>query len=726
MSIYKTTLMIVALLMPICFGYSQSIKLYDVHLSLDSDSLIFSNQHLQLTFDKQSGEFANIRYKGLKTGLNLGSEKGAQVDFSIGGKLASELFNDQFVGFTYRIATDLSGVYLKKNHALYDSLGVARFLYSHVLFLKPESNIIEQSSIVQQTCSDELQSDAQLEHIRFSYSLPKLPEWDVSVPGPWFPNSFVKPGTTLLDWNEGKKVRFHSAPDAGFGLLVFANRGNNTSLGLWMDTGGEVNYIPEIKGGKDHIDILFENQRAVLFQCGLEIQSDKVMVSFEENVEDVLNNYRANATKQFPLNPVNPDWVKELAILEVYPKYFSGGFDEIKEKLIFYKDIGINAIYLMPHWEGGYSPIDFYEVNSNYGTKESLKALVDQAHQFNMKVFFDMVIHGFSSKSPMLELHPNMFVKSIDGQIARHPTWKSMSTDWANEQYLQYMENLARHHVIAYGIDGYRFDAASFKGPGWDTSVPYPAYKSGANSVEVMRRMLGAMREEKPEAMILNEIFGPAFYNVSNLAHDNQTEAPQQFLEMMERNEVTIADYKTHLTAVYKMLPEGANRVFFARNHDTSWFYHFNGYTRPFMNLEAIHAFCGIPEIFTGDHREGQANPDDDKNTWQVYSKILAMRHEYPSVIHGALDFDGVSTNSDDVFSAVRKHNNEKTFILVSFSDKPEKIALTLSGELSGNRKNNQKVQLKDLLSGHVFTVPVDNIKLEPFQVVIGTVKAQQ
>ncbi|MEJ7712336.1 MAG: hypothetical protein WKF84_21385 [Pyrinomonadaceae bacterium] len=35
-------------------------------------------------------------------------------------------------------------------------------------------------------------------------------------------------------------------------------------------------------------------------------------------------------------------------------------------------------------------------------------------------------------------------------------------------------------------------------------------------------------------------------------------------------------------------LPIGANRVFYTRNHDTSWFYHFNGYTPRFMSMEAV------------------------------------------------------------------------------------------------------------------------------------------
>src|SRR5207244_1217052 len=104
----------------------------------------------------------------------------------------------------------------------------------------------------------------------------------------------------------------------------------------------------------------------------------------------------------------------------------------------------------------------------------------------------------------------------------------------------------------------------------------YPAYRSATASPALLRRVVQAMRETKPDAVLLNEVFGPVFHGVCNLVHDNQTEAVQQFVEMLDQGQATAADYKAHLANVLDLLPPGAHRVCFGRNHDTSWFYHFN------------------------------------------------------------------------------------------------------------------------------------------------------
>ncbi|NER84471.1 MAG: hypothetical protein F6K42_34080 [Leptolyngbya sp. SIO1D8] len=439
-------------------------------------------------------------------------------------------------------------------------------------------------------------------------------------------------------------------------------------------------------------------------------------------MDEVLDLYKAFCNETYAPDALTPDWVKNMILLEVYPKYYAGGFREITERLPFYREIGFNTLYLMPHWLGGYSPIDFYTVDPAYGTKANLKKLVDKAHRLGMKVFFDMVIHGFNERSPIIESNPELFVHDTLGNITRHRTWKSMSSDWASTHYLKYMSELASHHIQEYDIDGYRLDAASYKGPGWDKNTEHPAYKSGTNAVEVMKVMLQSLRSVKPDAMILNEVFGPVFYRVSNLAHDNQTEAPQQFLEKMERGEVTIQDYKKHMQRVFAMLPDNTNRVFFARNHDTSWFYHFNSYTSAFLNLDAVHTFCAIPEVFAGDHHRSKApNPDDDPKVWDFYKKIFAIKEKIPELNTGKLLLKEVSCNNKNVFTAIRRSNDNAYLLLISFSDQPVEVNIALSPSL---QLESQSIEFTDPVSGNVFRSKIgpEGLRLGPYQILIGKV----
>ncbi len=356
-----------------------------------------------------------------------------------------------------------------------------------------------------------------------------------------------------------------------------------------------------------------------------------------------------------------------MVLLEVYPAYYEGGFKEIAQRLPAYREIGFNTLYLMPHWEGGYSPIDLYAVEPSYGTADDLKALVQTAHGLGMHVLFDMVIHGFNKKSPVPEQHPELFVHNEQGELELHRTWKSITCDWASPAYQQYMADLAAHDAEEYGIDGYRVDAATYKTPNWNADIPYPAYRSGSAAPEVLAKILQALRARNPEAVLLNEVFGPLYYSVCNLVHDNQTEAVPFLLEKMDKNEIVADTYKQHLANVFEALPLGSRRVIYARNHDTSWFYRFGGYTPRFMAMEAIHAFFAIPSIFAGD-RKHAPHPDDDPATYDYYKKLFAYRKKMPELIRGEIVLREVECDNPWVFAGIRRLENRSVLIVVSLS----------------------------------------------------------
>jgi 1,4-alpha-glucan branching enzyme len=126
----------------------------------------------------------------------------------------------------------------------------------------------------------------------------------------------------------------------------------------------------------------------------------------------------------------------------------------------------------MPHWTGGYSPIDPYTVEPSIGSAEDLKEMVKTAHSLGMRVLLDLVIHGVNRLSPIVRQRPELFQKDEHGLIVPHQTWGSMSTDAASPAYRQYMTDLALHDLRTYDIDGYRVDANAYKMPNWDPAAP--------------------------------------------------------------------------------------------------------------------------------------------------------------------------------------------------------------------------------------------------------------
>jgi len=564
----------------------------------------------------------------------------------------------------------------------------------------------------------------------FRFSVPNaligaLQDCVFDSPGPFFPKSYTKPETPC-DSLKNREINFHSAPDAGFGILAITNKRLSRTLSSWMNTSGEVNYGSSIKGDGRRIGFHHHDFRYAYLPTGFTVSSDIQHITLTKNLPDALDAYRRMVVQTMPVDPQTPGWVKNAVILEAYPDYFPGGFRGLARKLPQYKQIGFNTIYLMPHWEGGYSPVDLYKVNPQYGTEADLKEMVRTAHELGMRVLFDMVIHGMNAEtpSPVIKQRPEMFVKNENGGIALHPTWKSASTDWASLAYQQYMKELVLHDINTYDIDGYRVDAASFKGPNWDKNITYPAYRSGTAAPELMRGMLDALRTVKPDAVLLNEVFGPAFYTVCNFSHDNQAEAPTIIQEKIAQGIYHAADYKQHLANVYSILPKGANRVFYTRNHDTSWFLHFNGYTPVFMNLETVHAFFGIPEVFAGD-RNYPFTPDEKPEVFEKYRRIFSARQQFPELVGGDILLREVVADNPEVFTGIRRSDAHSSLVIVSLSGKQQTVNVTLPALVNASAWRSENVfplsgqnavETRNVaVSGHKITV-----RLSPYEVLVG------
>jgi glycosidase len=335
-------------------------------------------------------------------------------------------------------------------------------------------------------------------------------------------------------------------------------------------------------------------------------------------------------------------------------------------------------------------PLDLVKVDPKFGSQQDLISLVDTAHSLGLKVLFDCVIHGFSPDSPLLRSTPEAFIRNPDGSFARHPIWNSVSTDWASEQYLDHIRKVVRYDCETYHIDGYRVDAASFKGPNWNR---IDSYASGSRSPHVMTVMLQTLREYNPDSILLNEVFGPLFYSTSNLAHDNQCEAVPWLMRQMKLGNLNAEDYRKHLWYVWSMLPEGTDRVFYTRNHDTSWFAAFEAYDPMYFAFESIHAFCGVPSVFSGDPKHP---PLPGESEWRLYRSIFQARKR----LEGPLDLSFPS-EIPQVFHGLRG----QTPFYVSLGNEP--LLVRAEG------------RYRDVLNQYFVNSKEGLLTVEPFQVLI-------
>ncbi|MFN3848319.1 MAG: alpha-amylase family glycosyl hydrolase [Spirosomataceae bacterium] len=701
-----------------CMVFAQRKEVFeDIYQEISKDSIIVGNSAVRLAFLKQNGAWVGFRDEETQKNLISASSIPEVFDFQIDGKeiLAnSQYFPKQF--------------YVRKNEKddgvtasfIYEATDAQKRKFEFQLFyiLYPESPILERSASVHRIASEQFVINENTHFEHFSLKIPSVSignkrDCTFDIPGPFFVKTFVKPNSPF-DSLVNRQINFHQAPDAGLGIISMTNSSLKTTLTTWMSTKGEVAYQPFLKGNRLNITIGQQDFRSVYLPSGSGIKSDVQIIALTKNLDEALAIYQENVSNTMPFTEA-PTWVREMTILEVYPKYFKDGFKEITEKLTFYKGVGFNTIYLMPHWVGGYSPVDLYQVDPAFGSKQDLQNLVKKAHELGMKVLFDMVIHGVSEASDYVRNRPQMFVKDEEGKIAKHRTWGSMSTDWSSAAYQQFMIDLIKHDIATYDIDGYRVDAATYKGAGWNPLSKNPAYMSGSNSPELLKKMLEAMRQLKPEAVFLNEVFGPVFHSVFNLSHDNQTEAPTQLLELIEQKRYTAEDYKKHLKMVYQSLPSGANRVFFARNHDTSWFFRFNGYSPRFLAFDAIHSFFGIPEFFAGD-LDHEPNPDE--KVYNFYQKVFAIRSKFPELIHGEILLDDAQSSNPMVFTGIRKIGKQASLVVISLSEKEENVRIKLKNNIPNSASvSDLETAEKIKVGGYGSEI---NLKLKPFQILVG------
>ena len=172
-----------------------------------------------------------------------------------------------------------------------------------------------------------------------------------------------------------------------------------------------------------------------------------------------------------------------------------GTFDGLKEKIPYLKDLGVNAVELMPVFEfdemrdarlidenllldfWGYNPVSFFAPNTSYSSSKEynregmeLKSLIKELHNQNMEVILDVV---FNHTAEGNEFGPSFSFKGFDNQIyymltpdghyynfsgcgntlnCNHPVVQNMILD------------CLRYWVIEYRVDGFRFDLASILG----------------------------------------------------------------------------------------------------------------------------------------------------------------------------------------------------------------------------------------------------------------------
>ncbi len=206
---------------------------------------------------------------------------------------------------------------------------------------------------------------------------------------------------------------------------------------------------------------------------------------------------------------------EKLVIYELLVRDFTDKrtYSAVIEKLEYLKDLGINALELMPvnEFEGnnswGYNPSFYFAADKYYGTKDDLKKLIDECHKRGIAVIIDMVLNHSFGQSPLVRMYWDNSKSSPSGDNPWYNTVSPNQTyywgyDFNHESQAtrEFVDSVNSYWLNEFNIDGFRFDFTkgftNTSGDGW-------AYD--ASRITILKRMADEIWERKPGALVICE-----------------------------------------------------------------------------------------------------------------------------------------------------------------------------------------------------------------------------
>ena len=309
---------------------------------------------------------------------------------------------------------------------------------------------------------------------------------------------------------------------------------------------------------------------------------------------------------------VDPLWYKDAVIYELHVKTFCdsdgdgmGDFRGLIEKLDYFQELGITAIWLLPFYpsplrDDGYDIADYFDVNPNFGSLDDFRALLDAAHERNLRVITELVINHTSDQNPWFQksrrapsgsVERDFYVwsetpeKYKDARIifkdfeTSNWTWDPVAKAYYWHRFYSHQpdlnfDNPAVHETVekvcdfwlSLGVDGLRLDA-----------VPYLYEREGTicenlpETHDYLRKLRAHVEAKFPNRMLLAEANqwpedAAAYFGKGDESHMNFhfPLMPRMFMSLQMEDRFPIIDILEQTPPI----PGTCQWAMFLRNHD--------------------------------------------------------------------------------------------------------------------------------------------------------------
>ena len=206
-------------------------------------------------------------------------------------------------------------------------------------------------------------------------------------------------------------------------------------------------------------------------------------------------------------------------IYELHLRDFTatGDIHGAMDKLPYLKEMGINAIELMPTQEfdgndsWGYNPCYFFAMDKAYGTKKDYKDFINACHKEGIAVILDVVYNHATGEFPHAKMYWNDSANktatnnpffNVD---APHPYSVFHDFNHENEWVRNYVKRNLQFLLEEYNLDGFRFDLT--KGFTQKSSSESNASNYDASRVTILKDYHAAIKAVKEDAFVILEHF---------------------------------------------------------------------------------------------------------------------------------------------------------------------------------------------------------------------------
>ncbi|MGK7933714.1 MAG: glycoside hydrolase family 13 protein [Microcystaceae cyanobacterium] len=406
-----------------------------------------------------------------------------------------------------------------------------------------------------------------------------------------------------------------------------------------------------------------------------------------------------------------PDWVKNAVFYQIFPDRFAktpqahpnlwksnnleswespptlqgykgGDLWGVIEKLDYLQDLGINALYFTPIFQSAsnhrYHTHDYYQVDPMLGGNTAFLALLDAAHQRNIKIVLDGVFNhasrGFFFFNDILEHGPHSawldWFKVEDWPLSAYDGSKPANyVGWIgnrslpefnhdNPEVREYIMQLGEYW-LKQGIDGWRLDVPNEI----ETEGFWQEFRDRVKAINPEAYIVGEIWEDASQWLDGTQFDGVMNYpwteaTVAYVGGDRVNRDYLPSIHFAPYPAINAQAYGERINALLNRYPWEIQltQLNLLDSHDTARLLSVVNEEESTIELATLLllTFLGAPSIYYGDEvgLAGGHDPDcrrsfPEQKDWNLrtldyYKKLIQIRHQYPALRTG--DYQVIQT----------------------------------------------------------------------------------